>query len=149
MIVFDNHSHAHLIALSSGAIFNPAADRCISREENGLLLGGTLLSGYTGKGGSISVHIAGFTPTWMTRDLIWVTFDYIFNQLGCAKLFGQVPASNQKALEFDLKMGYKVEHVIEGVFPDGDLYLVAMRREGCRWLKLKPRGIAAGGAHGR
>jgi RimJ/RimL family protein N-acetyltransferase len=73
--------------------------------------------------------------------MIWVCFNYPFVQLGCSKLFGQVPASNRKALEFDLKLGFIEEARVKDVFPDGDLIVIAMKREDCRWLKLKPRSL--------
>ena len=73
--------------------------------------------------------------------MLWVSFNYTFIQLGCKVLFGQVPETNSKALEFDLKIGFKEITRIDDVFPDGGLILLAMRREECRWLKLKPRSL--------
>ena len=92
-------------------------------------------------GASINIHIAGFDPRWGDRDLVWVGFDYPFNQLGCKKVIGQVPSYNDLALEFDLKLGFKIEAVIKDVFPNGDLFVVSMLKEDCRFLKLKPRTI--------
>ena len=69
--------------------------------------------------------------------MLWITFDYPFNQLGVKKLIGQVPSSNLKALEFDKKLGFKEEARISDVFPDGDLIVLSMRREDCRWLKIR------------
>lgn len=88
--------------------------------------------------------MAGFRPDWANRDMLWVAFDYPFNQLGCKKLFGQVPESNPKALEIDLKLGFKIIAKIDDVFPDGALIVVALDRDDCRWLNLKPRGLRTG-----
>lgn len=140
MIVFGNESHGHAIAQKAGATYNPAADMCIANVgPDGGLLGGVIYSGYTGS--SIGIHMASFDPRWATVDMVWVAFHYPFVQLGCKKVFGQVPASNSKALELDLRLGFKEVARIEDVFPDGDLVVLAMDREDCRWLRLKPRGL--------
>lgn len=112
---------------------------CISRTIDGELAGGVTYAGYTGA--SIHMHMAGFRPDWGDRDMLWVCFDYPFNQLGCKKVFAQVPETNTKALEIDQRLGFKIVAKIEDVFPDGACYVLALAREDCRWLKLKPRNI--------
>ena len=139
MIVFNNHDHGHVIAHAAGTAFNHLVDTCIGRIANGKLLGGVLFQNYTGS--SIGVHVSGFADHWINRDMLWVCFHYPFVQLGCSKIFGQVPSTNSKALEFDLNLGFKEVARIEDVFPDGDLIVLAMKREECRWLGLKPRGL--------
>ena len=139
MIEFNNRDHGYRVAEAAGVQYNPACDVVISRSKNNQLLGGAIFTSYTGA--SIHVHIAGFHPRWINNDMLWVSFNYTFIQLGCKVLFGQVPVTNSKALEFDLKIGFKEITRIDDVFPDGGLILLAMRREECRWLKLKPRSL--------
>ena len=138
MIFIDDLAHADRIARASGTVFNPRADHSISRtDDTGVLLGGVIYSGFTGE--SIGMHTAGFHPQWVNRDMLWVCFDYPFNQLGVNKIFGQVPAGNARALEFDKKLGFKEEAVVRGVFPGGeDLVVLSMDRVDCRWLGLTP-----------
>lgn len=138
MIVVGNVADGHTIASSAGCIFNPTRDHVISRRERGELFGGVIFKGYTGS--SIAGHIAGIAPGWINRDMLWVMFDYPFVQLKCLKLLGEVPSRNLKALDFNFKLGFKVEARISDVFPDGDLIILSMRREDCRWLTLRPRG---------
>lgn len=142
MIEFSNIEHGYRIAKEAGCSFNPAIDQVISRVEDGVLLGGNIYQGYTGA--SIHLHMAGFRPNWANRDFLWVAFDYPFNQLGCKKVFGQVPEYNTRALEIDMKLGFKIEARIEDVFPDGACLVLSLAREDCRWLNLKPRGLKAG-----
>lgn len=141
-IEFNNIEHGYRIAAAAGCIFNPAVDRVISVTSEGKLLGGNVYAGYTGA--SIHLHMAGFAPSWASRDFLWAAFDYPFNQLGCKKVFGQVPETNTRALEIDLKLGFKIEARIEDVFPDGACLVLSLAREDCRWLKLKPRGLKPG-----
>jgi RimJ/RimL family protein N-acetyltransferase len=146
MFAFDDRLHGYQIAQRAGVQFNPECDRVISYSRDGVLLGGALFSNYTGA--SIQMHVASFDPRWLTRDALWVVFHYCFEQLGCKVVFGQVPETNSKALEFDMKLGFKEIARVDDVFPDGGLVVVAMRRKDCRWLKLKPRQLKEP-AHGR
>jgi RimJ/RimL family protein N-acetyltransferase len=138
MINFDN-TYGPKIARAAGTYFNPECDIAISRVENDQLLGGVIFTNYTGA--SIGIHVAGFHPRWLSRDMLWVIFNYSFIQLNCKTVFGQVPVTNSKALEFDKKIGFNEVARIADVFPDGDLILLRMRREDCRWLKLTPQHL--------
>lgn len=146
MITFGNHEHGHLIAKAAETHYNPECDQCISISHDGLLYGGVIYQNYTKA--SIGMHTAGFSPGWATRDFMWAIFHYPFEQLGCKKVFGQVRETNTRALEIDLKIGFKIIAKVEDVFPDGACILVGMAREECRWLKLKPRTLKPGSETG-
>lgn len=138
MLVLNNHEHARAIAKEAGCFFNPECDHCISRAEDGRLLGGVIFTGYTGA--SIGLHVAGFDPRWLDRDMLWMTFHYPFEQLGVRKITGTIPSGNRKALLFNRKLGFAEEARIADVFPDGDLVIMSMTRDQCRWLKRGTRG---------
>lgn len=136
-IVFDNIDAANQIAAAAPCVYSPAHDHSIARFKDGRLLGGVIFQGYTGA--SIELHVAGFDPHWISKDMLWAVFTYPFIQLGCKKILGRVAETNRRALEFDLKLGFKEEARIREVFPEGDLLILTMRRDECRWLKLSPR----------
>lgn len=136
MISVGNPDHGHIIARHSGSVFNPAVDIVIARVHDGELRGGVIYNGYTGA--SINLHVWGRDSKWADRDMLYMTFHYPFIQLSCRKVFGQIPANNTQALDFDLKLGFKIEARIPEVFPNEDLIVVSMKREDCRWLKLRP-----------
>ena len=69
-----------------------------------------------------------------SRDILWAVFAYPFIQLQCKKVIGRVSENNSRALEFDLKLGFKEEARIRDVYPEGDLFILTMRRDDCRWL---------------
>ena len=139
MIIFNNADHGHRIAKLSGCTFNPAVDTCISRWKDGYLLGGVIYQNFTGE--SIGIHMAGFDSRWVNKDMLWVSFDYPFSQLGVKRIFGQVPESNAKALELDLRLGFKIVTKIDGVFRDGGVIVIVLEREDCKWLDLKPQTL--------
>ena len=140
MIEFNNQDHGRILADEIGIQYNPEHDTVIARvTSQGNLLGGVIFNNYTGT--SITIHVAGFSPTWINPDMLWVTFHYPFVRLGCRKIIGQVSSGNSRALEFDKKLGFIEEARIKDVYPDGDLVLVSMTREDCRWLRIKPRSL--------
>lgn len=138
---FNHEPDGRAIARAAGTAFNPESDQCIARVRGDELLGGVVYTSYTGV--SIGMHVAGFDPRWINNDMLWVAFDYPFNQLGCKTIFGQVPEDNLHTLEFDKKLGFKEVARIADVFPGGDCIVLAMRREDCRWLRLRPRILGA------
>jgi len=124
------------IAAASGILLNPNFDTCIARlTPEGKLMGGVIYSQYTGAGGSVTMHVAGFLPRWVNRGMLWTCFDYPFNQLDVRVIFGQVPTSNAAALMFDLHLGFRLIHVIRDVYPNDDMNLLAMYRPDCRFIE--------------
>ena len=146
-ILINDPEHGEAITKAAGVIFNPRCHQVISRAVDGVLYGGVVLTDYTKA--SITMHMAGFNDKWVNRNILWAVFNYAFNQLKVNKVFGQVPESNQRALEINLKLGFLVETRVKDVFVDGDLLVVSMYRDQCRWLKLQPRGVIGGYTYGR
>lgn len=143
MIHTGNYRHGDQIMRAAGSRFTPVTMQVISRSENGKLFGGVIYENYTGDGGSVLVHIAGFTKNWINRDLLWIMFDYPFKQLNCTQAFAQVEAKNERCLKFCRSVGWKEVIRLEGVFPDDDMILLRMRRDDCRFLDLKPRSLVS------
>ena len=139
-ILVNDEACGQAIATEAGTDYNPRAHANFCRVRNGKLMGGVIYSSYTRE--SIALHMAGWDPHWANRDMLYVAFDYPFNQLGVKRIFGLVPESNLKALEIDLKLGFKIVNRVEGVFPDNVAAMIlCMERGECRFLGIKPRGV--------
>jgi RimJ/RimL family protein N-acetyltransferase len=139
-IIFNDPADGQAIAECAGTSFNPKSGISICRHRGYERVGGVIFSHYTGE--SIAIHSGSWDPHWINRDILFVTFDYPFNQLGVKRIFGQVPETNLHAQEFNVKLGFKYVARIEGVFPHNVACMVmCMERAECRFLKLKPRGI--------
>lgn len=143
MIVSGDPAHGRAIALAAGTNFNVGVDTVLARVDGERLLGGVVYQTYTGPNGSIAMHMAGFTPHWASKDMLWIAFDYPFNQLKCKKIFGTLPSNSIRTLQIDLKLGFREEIRVADVFPDADLIVLSMTRERCRWLDIKPRSVAS------
>ena len=141
-IVLNDHANGAAVAQLAGTSFNPKTDISICRVKDGVRLGGVVFSHYTGE--SIAIHSGAWHDHWITRDVLFVVFDYPFNQLGVKRIFGQVPENNLHAQKFNLNLGFTTVARVEGVFPDNVACLVMrMDREDCRFLKIVPRHIEA------
>lgn len=137
---FNNIADAEAISRAAGLVYNPLSDACIARiTPKGYLLGGVVYTGYTGRGGSVCFHVASFRPKWITRDFLWLTFDYPFSQLDVRKIFGQVKLGNEAVMRVARHVGFKQEAYVRDVYPDGDMIILSMYRADCMVLDEAPR----------
>jgi hypothetical protein len=138
MIEFNNIVHGFKIAAAIPRHYNPAVDIVVSRvTPEGNVLGGVIYDGFTG--GCIFMHQAGFDARWLTGNMVWLVFDYPFNQLHVNKVAGTINSKNEELLDFNRRLGFKEEARIKDAYPDGDMIVLTMDRAACRWLKIKPK----------
>lgn len=141
-ILVNDVSCGDAIAERAGTDYNPKAHANFCRVRNGKMLGGVIFSSYTRE--SIAIHMAGWVPNWVNRDMLYMAFDYPFNQLGVKRMFGLVPESNTKALDIDLRLGFRIVQRIEGVYDDNVACMVlCMERSECRFLGIRPRNVVS------
>lgn len=135
-----NDIHAiKLIAMAAKIQFVPKLHSCIARySASDKLMGGVLYTDFWG--GSVSMHWAGFCPNWVSRALIWLSFDYPFRQLNAKKVIGLTPESNVTARNTAIRFGFRIEYLVQDVFNDADglngMYILSLRREDCKWLDM-------------
>jgi hypothetical protein len=138
MIQIGNPHHGRMIALKAGVDFDVERNPVISRtDEHGDLLGGVIYSDYTGV--SMRIHMAGSRVGWASPLMLWMAFDYPFNQLGVELLLGSVRSTDKHVLNIDRRLGFKEIFRIPKAVPGGDLVLLSMSRADCKWLKVRPR----------
>lgn len=138
MIEFNNIVHGFKIAAAIPRPYNPGTDVVISKvTPEGNVLGGVIYDGFTG--GCIFMHQAGFDRRWLVGNMLWLVFDYPFNQLHVRKVAGTINSRNEELLDFNRRLGFKEEARIKDAYPDGDMLVLTMDRADCRWLKIKPK----------
>lgn len=91
-------------------------------------------------GASIRMSVAGEGRRWLVRDYLWYCFYYPFVELGVKKIIGMVSSSNQDALRFDKHLGMVEEAVIKDACPKGDLHILTMTPQQCRFLAIRRPG---------
>lgn len=131
MIVFDAERIGPWVCERTGGRFEPSTSSAIGMEEDGILTAGVLYDMFNGR--SLCMHVAIEKP--VTRKYTRMCFDYPFNQLKVNKVMGLVDSTNIKALRFDRLLGFVEEARIEGAGKDGDLVILTMTRQQCRWVK--------------
>lgn len=105
----------------------------IGLERHGEIIAGVVYENYTGP--NIFAHIAGIPGRrWMTRQFLYAIFHYPFVRLGVERITAPVEASNVDALKLNRNFGFENEAVLRGAMPSGDLILMVMWKQNCRFL---------------
>jgi len=105
----------------------------IGLEKDGELVAGVLYEDYNGA--NVLMHVAAIPGRkWLNRTFLYICFTYPFVQLDCRRVTGIVPSTNWDALRFDIHLGFEVEAVLKDAHPSGDLMVLRMFRENCRWI---------------
>lgn len=134
-VVTDNQEHLRgWITGVLGIQFSPYA-RFIGQEIDGEVKAVVAYDNIMDK--SCQMHTAAIVPNWISKDLLWACFDYPFNILKVKVILALVASNNTEALRLDRHLGFIDKAYIEDAHVDGDLVILAMRRENCRWLDIK------------
>ena len=84
--------------------------------SDGKLFAGACFERWTGK--SITVHQR--VDIHAPRGFWFACVDYMFNHLNCTHCIGTVDSSNDKAIQINLKMGFKLEATIKDAGSKGN-----------------------------
>ena len=134
-VVTDNQEHLRgWITGVLGMQFSPYAT-FIGQEIDGEVKAVVAFDNILDK--SCMMHTAAIVPNWISKDLLWACFDYPFNILKVKVILASVASTNEEALKLDRHLGFVDKAYIEDAHIDGDLVILAMRRENCRWLDIK------------
>jgi RimJ/RimL family protein N-acetyltransferase len=134
-VVTDNQEHLRgWITGVLGMQFSPYAT-FIGQEIDGEVKAVVAFDNILDK--SCQMHTAAIVPNWISKDLLWACFDYPFNILKVKVIIATVASTNKEALKLDRHLGFVDKAYIEDAHIDGDLVILAMRRENCRWLDIK------------
>ena len=134
-VVTDNQEHLRgWITRVLGMQFSPYAT-FIGQEIDGEVKAVVAFDNILDK--SCQMHTAAIVPNWISKDLLWACFDYPFNILKVKVIIAAVASTNKEALKLDRHLGFLDKAYIEDAHLDGDLVILAMRRENCRWLDIK------------
>lgn len=132
-IVFESERVGRWVCAQLGGTYD-AGSVAIGLEQGGELIAGVLYDHYNGK--SICMHVAAAEGArWLTKDFLWVCFDYPFNQAKVSKILGLVDSTNLPARKFDEHIGFELEATVKDASRYGDLLIYSMTRQQCRHLK--------------
>lgn len=136
IVVGDKYRVGAWVAARTGRTAPWGVFEAFGVEQDGQLIGGFVVDNYI-QGVRCSLHAAGSTPAWTSRELFFVVFDYIFRQLGCGLVMNVVNVDNTPSMIGTARIGFTEVHRI----PDGagscDLAIFVMRKAACRWLHFR------------
>jgi RimJ/RimL family protein N-acetyltransferase len=136
LIVIDHARVGKWVCDKTGGTFEHTCSTSIGLERNGELIAGVLFDNFNGR--SINMHVASDgSRGWMNREYLWYCFHYPFEQLGVKRITGLVAASNEDAMKFDTHLGFIHEATLKDAAPDGDLHILRMFKDECRFLRIR------------
>ena len=111
-------------------------------DTTGKIAGIVVMDSWTASG--CQAHFAIDNPMCIRRGLFSEVAHHVHVVCGRKYIFGLIPADNDRAYKFDLKMGFKeVARVPDGYAEGVDYIVVRMSREENRWLPEELREEAA------
>lgn len=115
-----------------------STDFCaLGRVVDGKLVGVVGYNSFTGS--SCQMHMAG-EGRWINKEFLFRAFHYPFLALKLPMVFGSIPSGNTRALDIDLRLGFRELIYIPGAHPDGGLHILQMLRDECRWIAGETHG---------
>ena len=135
----DAHCHAHGAFVAGRGV---ALVECDDERKTADIVAGVWYEGFNGA--NLNIHLAAVPGSqWLTRELLWFAFHYAFEQCGAKRLTGLVEESNHAARRLDEHLGFTLETRLKDAAPSGVMLVYVMRREDCKWLNLRRRGLPA------
>lgn len=103
-------------------------------DDTGAIRGAVAFDDFTK--GSAEVHIALESPMAL-KTIIPACFIFPFVQLGLRVVVGVTPASNERALRLNRRLGFKETHRVKDAWDVGvDMVVQEIRPDDCeRWLR--------------
>lgn len=103
----------------------------------GLARDNTLIAGvaYDGfNGAQVLMHVRIDDKRALTREFVWFSFWYPFEQLKVRRVTGLVAKKNKAARSLDEHLGFKLEATLKAAHPTGDLLVYRLFKDECRFL---------------
>jgi len=101
--------------------------------DTGSKIGACIMDNWTAN--SVQCHFMVTTPMVLKHGFLECCFDFIFNFSGVERIYGLVPANNEKAIKFNTHIGFTEKARMEEAFEKGvDYLLMELKQENCLHL---------------
>lgn len=131
-ITFDADLVGPWVYERAGGRYVPGCCTAIGRIKDGKLVAGVTYSIFPGLG--LVCGIAG-EGRWANRSFLWLIFDYPFNRLGEGRITTLVSVENQKSQDFNLKLGFKNEALLEAAQGGKNVWVNRIFKNECKWIE--------------
>jgi len=109
-----------------------AESQFIGRTRDGKIIACVAYSNFNAN--ACDVHIASTESHWLSKEYLKVIFDYPFQQLNLRCIIAHIHSENEKSIGLCRHLGFSVAAEIPNAHYLGDLVLMAMQREQCKFL---------------
>ena len=87
---------------------------------------------------SVQCHFMITNPLVLRHQFLECCYDFMFNSGNIARIYGLVPANNDKAVKLNTHMGFTIKARLEEAFEVGvDYLLMELKRENCKFIEQK------------
>jgi RimJ/RimL family protein N-acetyltransferase len=131
--ITSDHSAGHWTATKVDGGYFQERSKSIGLKKDGEFVAGVIYENWHGK--SITCHIA--VTGRMTPAYLFAIFDYPFNVCKVGKIIVPVNSANIKSIKFVEKMGFQEEARIKDAMADGDMVILTMPKEQCKYLEFR------------
>ena len=132
-MITSDHSAGHWVAKRIFGGYFEERSRSLGLKRDGKYVAGVIYENFNHR--SFTCHIA--ITGRMTTAFLYAIFDYPFNMCDVEKIIGPVASENAESLRLVKKMGFTEEARIKDAHPLGDIVLLTMLKEDCRFLGEK------------
>lgn len=132
LIFNDRERVARWVAQGDDPLARYGSYYAMGAERNGELVAGIVVD-HLLEGANAFAHYRFAKTGKDTYALIRAFFDYAFRQCKLKRVTGMCPSVWPDILAFDKKLGFEEEFVIKDGFPGGDMVVLVMRPETCKW----------------
>ena len=84
----------------------------IGVADDAELLAGVVFDQWSEMHKTLQLSMAADSPRWAKRGIVYALLSYAFDQAGAQKLWTATPISNERALKFNLGVGFTKEAVL-------------------------------------
>jgi len=106
--------------------------------KDGSLVGGVVIDNYIHEA-RCSIHCAGIGRKWLTKEFLFVVFDYVFRQLKCNAVLNIVDSNNTDSVRFTAHIGFKEVYRVKGGSRNRqDAVIFELQKDDCKWIRNKP-----------
>jgi RimJ/RimL family protein N-acetyltransferase len=129
-VITSDHSAGHWVARRIFGGYFEERSRSLGLKRDGKYVAGVIYENFNHR--SFTCHIA--ITGRMTTAFLYAIFDYPFNICEVEKIIVPVVSENTESLKLVKNMGFTEEARIKDAHPLGDIVLLTMRKEDCRFL---------------
>jgi L-amino acid N-acyltransferase YncA len=128
--VVTGHEVGEWVSARIQGFYNPNGSIAFGAMSKGRIVAGILFENFTGA--SMTCHMA--SSGRLSAKLLRMASRYAFIQCGIRKLIAPVYDTNSRMLRMAKKMGFREEARLMEVHPGGDILMLTMTKETCRFL---------------